>query len=479
MGSGSSMVVLMKKTSKLAQTGQKYPDMPLQKGDVSGQHTASKTYGLMTTIAMIVGIVVGSGIYFRADDVYLYTSGNLALGIMALTLAAICIIFGSLTFSYLAIRTETEGGLVGYFAQFVSKKSATGYGWFFLYVYCPAITTVVAWAAAIYTFMLLGIEASLGQQILLGLAYTAFLLLLNILSRQLGGYLQNLSTVIKMIPLILIAFYGIFLAPPLSGEALQVPSFAQEFSKFGWITALVPLMYSYDGWTLALNIAPEVVDAKRNMKKALIISPLIVLATYVLYMVGIYKTLGGPQIIALGDDSIYVAAKQIFGDRWSNVVLVVVIISVLGVLNGLILSSIRLPQALADQSIIPGKSLARISPKLQLSPRSAGLFGLLVLAWTLIHYLVMKFNLFNGGDVSEISIAFNYAMYIILYLAVFRLGKAEQNKQAMIVSVLAMLGSCLILAGSILSSPLYVLLFFSICLSVYLMGLRYSKQQNQ
>lgn len=468
----------MKEARWARQVGQKSQARPPLGDPVQGQTTATKTYGLMTTIAMIVGIVVGSGIYFRADDVYSYTSGNLALGIMALTLAAICIIFGSLTFSYLAVRTETEGGLVGYFAQFVSRKSATGYGWFFLYVYSPAITTVVSWAAAIYTFLLLGMEVTLGQQILLGLAYNAIILLLNVLSRKLGGYLQNLSTVIKMVPLILIAFYGIFLAPPLSGEALQVPTFTQEFSKLGWMTALVPLMYSYDGWTFALNIAPEVVDAKCNMKKALIISPLIVLCTYVLYMVGIYKTLGGPQIIALGDDSIYVAAKQIFGDRWGNVVLVVVIISVLGVLNGLILSSIRLPQAMADQSMIPGKSLALISPKLQISPRAAGLFGLLLAAWTLIHYLVMKFNLFNGGDVSEISIAFNYAMYMILYLAVFRLAKADHNKQAMVVSVLAMIGSCLILAGSILASPLYVLLFFSICLSVYVMGLSYSKRQN-
>lgn len=56
-----------------------------------------QSYGLFTTITMIVGIVIGSGIYFRADDIFIYANGNLALGLMVLTLGALSIVFGSLT----------------------------------------------------------------------------------------------------------------------------------------------------------------------------------------------------------------------------------------------------------------------------------------------------------------------------------------------------------------------------------------------
>lgn len=45
-----------------------------------------QSYGLFTTITMIVGIVIGSGIYFRADDIFIYANGNLALGLMVLAL---------------------------------------------------------------------------------------------------------------------------------------------------------------------------------------------------------------------------------------------------------------------------------------------------------------------------------------------------------------------------------------------------------
>ena len=57
-----------------------------------------ETYGLFTAITMIVGIVIGSGIYFRADDIFTFTRGNLLLGIFVMILGSTSIIFGSLSF---------------------------------------------------------------------------------------------------------------------------------------------------------------------------------------------------------------------------------------------------------------------------------------------------------------------------------------------------------------------------------------------
>lgn len=81
-----------------------------------------KSYGLFTTITMIVGIVVGSGIYFRAYDIFAYTNGNLLLALLVLTMGSICIIFGSLSLSQLSKRCDDRGGLVAYFEHFINKK---------------------------------------------------------------------------------------------------------------------------------------------------------------------------------------------------------------------------------------------------------------------------------------------------------------------------------------------------------------------
>ena len=69
-------------------------------------------YGLPTAIAMIIGIVVGSGIFFKADDILLYTDGNVSLGVLVFCIGALSIVFGSLTLTELSVRTESHQRVV-------------------------------------------------------------------------------------------------------------------------------------------------------------------------------------------------------------------------------------------------------------------------------------------------------------------------------------------------------------------------------
>ena len=108
-----------------------------------------KKYGLFTAITMIVGIVIGSGIFFKADDVLTYTNGNILLGILVFV-AAIAIIFGSLSISQLATRTDNPGGLIAYAEEFINEKMGSAFGWFQVFLYLPSTIAVFAWVAGIY-----------------------------------------------------------------------------------------------------------------------------------------------------------------------------------------------------------------------------------------------------------------------------------------------------------------------------------------
>lgn len=437
-----------------------------------------ETYGLFTAITMIVGIVIGSGIYFRADDIFTFTRGNLLLGIFVMILGSTSIIFGSLSFSYLSRKTTGSGGVINYFETFISHDLARGYGWFFALIYLPSVSVILGWASALYTFILLGIEATLPMQIALGLFYNVFLIIVNSLSRKFGSALQNISTVIKLIPLFAIAIYGFFYSAPLVNSGNMVNGFVNEFKTYTWLTALVPIAYSLDGWTIALNIAPEVKNAKRNMPIALIVGPIIILIVYITYLIGIYNILGPEQILSLGDEAIFVAGKQILGDRLGNILLTIVVISVLGVLNGLCLGSIRIPQALAEKKMIPDKwEISKIDERLQISKKSVFIFLIAVIFWHLMHYLVMNYNIFNGRDISEISIVFNYLIYILLYKKSFEIIR-EQNKTNTFIPIIAALGSIMILIGSLLASFTYVGIFLLISGSVVYLGYRYKAKEN-
>ena len=77
---------------------------------------------------------------------------------------------------------------------------------------------------------------------------------------------------------------GLLFGDPLEG--LRQVSL-QDLANTGWLAAVGPIAYSYDGWVVSTSIAHEVSDARRNLPRALVAGPLVILTIYLLYFVGI------------------------------------------------------------------------------------------------------------------------------------------------------------------------------------------------
>ncbi|MDO5567524.1 MAG: amino acid permease, partial [Planctomycetia bacterium] len=301
-----------------------------------------KKYGLFTTITMITGIVIGSGIFFKSDDILQYTNGNMLLGIAVFLIAAIAIIFGCLTIAQLAGRSDATGGVIGYAEEFVGRKAAGALGWFQVIFYFGTLVPVVAWVSGIYACQLFQIESTLDNQMMIGFVIMTLFFAMNMLSGAVGGYFQNASMIIKLIPLLLFAVIGMIYGKPGAVISHDIESIKSTGVSAGWLTAFAPIAFSYDGWIVAVSIGHKIKNSKRNLPIALIISPLVILACYILYFVGITSLLGTDTVMAQGNDSVFLAATQIFGHIGGKLILIFVIISVLGTLNGLILGFIQL-----------------------------------------------------------------------------------------------------------------------------------------
>ncbi|MFV0343719.1 MAG: APC family permease [Anaerocolumna sp.] len=429
-------------------------------------------YGLFTSIAMITGIVIGSGIFFKSDNILKSTNGNLTDGILVFIVAAFAIVFGSLTISQLAMKTDKPGGIITYAEEFCSMPISCAFGWFQSFAYLPSIAAVVAWVAGIYTCTLFNLPNKLEVQVLLGLGYIIILSIFNTLSARLGGYIQNGTMIIKLIPLIVIAFAGLAFGNPTESINYNTVSIGGA----GLLSAILPIAFSFDGWSISTSICHEIKDSKRNLPLALIISPVIILVVYVLYFVGITSLVGTENVIAMGDDHVNYAATKLFGEMGGKLILVFIIISVLGTVNGLILGSIRLPYAMALRNMIPGsKAIKKTSEKLNGMPvNSAILATTLSLIWLGLHYITQKFNLLPNSDVSEISIVTNYLGYIILYVAVIRLTRKGEIKgviKGYIIPSLAILGALIILLGGI-QNPLFPM-FLVLCITLVAVSILY------
>lgn len=441
-----------------------------------------QTYSLWTAIAMIVGVVIGSGIYFKADDILRFTGGNVGLGMLVLALGSLSVIFGSLSLSELAQRNSKSGGLSSYFEDYVNTGLAAALGFFTAYLYFPSVIAVVAWVASIYTWIFLGLSVSLELQILLGLAYILFFSTLNIFSRRLGGYFQTLSTMIKVVPLLIIGCIGFlskqeFPAVPAHFELIEPSSVG-----WGWLAGLVPLAFAFEGWTAVAGIAPEIKNPKKNLPKAYIVGPLIILGLYLLFFYGMNQILGPSFIMSTGDEAITYAGTKLFGPGIGKLFLFIVLISVLGVVNGLILATMRLPQAFADRGWIKSAKIAEIHPKYQLSVSSALSVTGVIIFYLLIHYLVQKYSLLPGSDISEITIVFNSVSLNLLHLAVlkfYRQGDIKNVLTGLVAPLVAICGSSMILIGNLLNNFGMVACFQLFCLVFCLLGYRIYKKASK
>ena len=405
------------------------------------------------------------------------TGGSVALGVLVFCIAAIAIIFGSLTISQLASRSSKEGGLIAYAEEYYNKSTSCAFGWFQTFLYFPTLIAVVSWVAGIYICILFGIEGTLEKQMLIGLAIMVFLFVINTLSAKLGGLFQNASTIIKLIPLLLIAVAGLVFGDTSSVSFSDITA----MKSTGWIAAIAPIAFSFDGWVVSTSISHEIKDSKRNLPKALIIAPIFILIVYVLYFVGISMYIGPETIMSLGDAHVDLAANNLLGPWGAKIVLIFVIISIMGTINGLTLGMIRLPHSLSVRNMFPkSKVINKIDEKLLMPVNSAIVAFIIAIVWYIAHYLTTKFGLLPNSDISEISITMSYTMYILLYVKVIQLGRQGKISgiwNTIINPVLAIIGSLIILFGSMGNQLFWI--YAAFCLLVMLLAVLFCKKNEK
>ena len=115
-----------------------------------------KRYGLPTAICMVVGTVIGSGVFFKAQTVLEKTGGNMTLGILSWIITGVLMIVCSAMFAVMATKYEKVSGVVDYAEAACGSGYAYYLAWFMVNIYYPAMTGVLAWVSARYFGEILG-----------------------------------------------------------------------------------------------------------------------------------------------------------------------------------------------------------------------------------------------------------------------------------------------------------------------------------
>ena len=381
-------------------------------------------YGLLTAIAMVVGIVIGSGVFFKAEKVLTATGGDLPLGILAWALGGVIMIICAYTFSVMATRYRNVNGLVDYAEATLGERYAYFTGWFSTFIYYPAMTSVLAWVSARYLGVILGFDITGGPVMVIACFFLVGSYAVNALSPILAGRFQVTTTIIKLIPLLLMAVVGTIIGLANGTIEENFTTVVRETAGgrgIALFTAVVATAFAYEGWIIATSINAELKNAKRNLPIALVVGTLIIALVYIFYYIGLSGGASNAAVMESGEAGAKLAFENIFGKAAGVGLFVLVVISCLGTLNGLMLASTRGMYSIAVRGHGPRPEVFSEVSRHTNMPTNSAIVGLLMCAAWLVYFyganLVEK-PWFGPVvfDSSELPIITIYALYLPIFL---------------------------------------------------------------
>ena len=446
---------------------------------MENQNGLKKQYGLLMAICMVVGTVVGSGVFFKAQAILQKTNGDMPLGILAWIIGGVIMICCVLAFCVMAQRYEKVNGLVDYAEATIGGKYAYFMGWFATTIYTPAMTSVLAWLTARYflTFLvsvnpnlqLAGASDSSGnfvagnpvtstETFLLAGFILIFVFAVNTLSSKLAGKLQIGATFIKLIPLLLMAVVGTIygFTHDIAGEPVSIlaSNFATSAGDISPLFgAVVATAFAYEGWILATSINSEIKNSKKNLPIALVLGGIIIIAIYLFYYIGVA---GGAPVQTLIDEGTSPAFITVFGNVIGNILNLFVAISCLGTLNGLLIGCIRGMYSISVRNMGPAVKYMKQIDGASGMPANSCIVGLVVVsAWLVYFYganLAPKpwFGMFSF-DSSELPIITIYALYIPMFIQFMRKEKKLPAVKRIVLPLLGIIGSAFMVVAAIYS----------------------------
>lgn len=457
------------------------------------EQTLEKKYGLLTAICMVVGTIIGSGVFFKAQTILQKTGGDMTTGILAWIIGGCIMLSCILAFARMGQKYQRVNGLIDYAEATIGKKYAYFVGWFSATIYYPTMTSALAWLSARYTLVFITsvnpdfpllIPAAEGGCILgpecmaLTTLYLCLAYALNALSPRLAGKFQVSTTFIKLVPLGLMALVGIIyglangtLANNFAYQAAQTTASGNPL-----FAAVCATAFAYEGWIVTTSINAELKDARRNLPRALIIGGLITVAVYVLYFVGVA---GGAQVAQLMNDGATVAFTNVFGGVLGNVLNLFIAISCMGTCNGLMLGSTRCMYALAVRNQGPKPDAFRQIDSSSNMTTNSAIFALLMCAvWGLYFYLSNLAGTWKEifvFDPTELPILTMYALYIPILLRWMKKEKDERPLYRYVLPVLALIGSLFMVMATILGHGMGCVWYLIVFAVVSAIGMCFSK----
>ena len=314
-----------------------------------------KTVTFIEAVAIVIGTIIGSGIFLK-PGIVLSNAGSPVMGILAWVAGGIVTLASALTIAEVASAIPKTGGLYAYLEELYGDKWGFLLGWVQTVITYPASGAALAIAFA--TFSTYFIPMNSVAQKTLAIGVLIFVILMNIIATKIGGVIQTVATIGKLIPIAVIIVFGL-----LSGHVHDFSMVQSATVGAGFGAAILGTLWAYDGWIGVTNMAGELKDPAREMPRSIILGVGLVMAIYILINVALLNVMPFAAIVGSSKPASD-AATLLFGSWGGAFITGGIMISVFGAMNGYLMTGARVPLAMGQRGQLPySKVLASVHPK--------------------------------------------------------------------------------------------------------------------
>lgn len=306
----------------------------------SGKHL-KKELGVFSGISLVAGMTIGSGIYYLGSYVLERVNMSMGMALVCWIVGGIVSILGGLCFAELGAEMPVTGGMTTYLAKAYHPLAGFVNGFSGFLLTASGSIASLALAAATPFQEEFAFSEPVTKAIAIGLI--VLFTIINLRGIKTAAAIQNISMVLRLVPLVLVIVLGVFAGKSQPDLSLATafttdtpPTFFNIVKVIGYAT--FASLWAYEGWTNLNTVAGEMKRPKRDLPLAIIISMGGIMLIYTLFNFAVYRIIPQAEVNSMiADGNIYLgktAAFNVMGNFGKWIVLIGMAVGIVGTVNG-------------------------------------------------------------------------------------------------------------------------------------------------
>jgi len=367
-----------------------------------------RSLGLRDAAALVVGTIIGTGVFLKATPMAASVGAPVAV-LAALLAAGALSFFGALAYAELGAMFPRAGGEYVYLREAWGAPAAFLYGWTRFWIASPGSIASYASGAAIF--------AGVGAPFAIG--FIVFFTALNCFTVAFGGRVQAFMTGLKIVAIVGLAAL-LFVGAP--GDLARLGAGEGHWGPAPFGAALIAALWATDGWNNLPMAAGEVRDPTRVIPRALLGGLAVVMVLYALVFVAYFYALPFDDVVTANTPArpqavATYAAMTVLGPAGVAVMSAAFVLSALGAMNGSVLTSARVPYAMAADGLF-FRRLATLSPRTEVPVAAVVVQGV----WSCVLVTTGSFD-----QLTDMVIFSEWVFYALVACGVFVLRRRRPD----------------------------------------------------